>query len=68
MSIGEVEVVVCVVVIVALSDERADSHERHWEPDETDPLFVEEVDKEALNIEFLESSIQEMKEPLLRCI
>ena len=65
-SVREVEVVVSVVVIFALTEAREDEVEGDWEPRDAEPDSEGEVANPSLDDESLESTVHEVEEPLLR--
>ena len=64
-SVGEVEVVVSVVVVLSLADEGADDVEADWQERDSTPDAHAVVHHVSLNEELASSTVQEVEEPLL---
>lgn len=67
-SVREVEVVVRVVVVLALTKTRHNEMESDGDPGDAEPNSKGKVTHPSLNNEALETSVHEMEEPLLSCI
>ena len=67
-SVREVEVVVGVVIVLALAEERSDEVEREGDPGKSEPHSEHEVAHVSLDEEALGATVQEMEEPLLRSV
>ena len=65
ISIREVEVVVCVVVVLSLSDEGANHVDGEGQEGDSGPDFDAEVDDESLDEELVGAAVEEVEEPLL---
>ena len=64
-SVREIEVVVGVVIVLTLSEERSDEVEREGDPGDAEPHSEHEVTHESLDEEALGTAIHEVEEPLL---
>ena len=64
-SVTEVEVVVGVVIVLALSEEGSNEVEGAGEPGDAEPDAETVVNDDAVNEESLEATVHEVEEPLL---
>ena len=64
-SVREVEVVVGVSIILTLSEDRSYEMESGWHPSDTEPDTHSVVEYNSLDEESLESTEEEVVEPLL---
>jgi hypothetical protein len=64
-SVTEVEVIVRVVVVFALAENGANEVEADGEPSDAEPNAETVVDNNTVEEESLESTVQEVEEPLL---
>lgn len=64
-SVTEVEVIVRVVVVFALAEHGANEVEADGEPGDAEPHAETVIDDNAVEEEALESTVQEVEEPLL---
>ena len=64
-SVAEVEVVISVAIIFALTETSANEVEREWDEGNSAPDTETEVDDPSLDDEAFETSVHEVEEPLL---
>ena len=64
-SVAEVEVVISVAIIFALTETSADEVEREWDEGNSAPYTKTEVNNPSLDDEAFETSVHEVEEPLL---
>ena len=64
-SVREVEVIVGVLIVLTLSEDGADKVEGSWDPSDAEPDTESVVEDDTLDEESLESTEEEVVEPLL---
>lgn len=67
-SVGEVEIVISIVIIVSLPKERSNCKNSKWKPQNSNPFFENKIYEESLNDEFIKPTIKKVKQPLLSCV
>ena len=64
-SVAEIEVVISVAIIFALTETSANEVEREWYEGNSTPHTETEVNNPSLDKETFDTSVQEVEEPLL---
>ena len=64
-SVREVEVIVSVVIVLTLSEERSDKVEGEWYPGDSHPDSDTEIHNPSLDEESFNTTVKEMEKPLL---
>ena len=64
-SVTEVEVIVGVVIILALTKERSYEVEGEWHPSDTEPYSESEISDPPLDKETLCTTVHKVEQPLL---